>query len=54
MTEKPYITDPTIGYLTKEAQQYVKRLTDLGMDKDLAVSTVEALLSEEKTYELDE
>jgi hypothetical protein len=53
MSEK-FLTDLTDGYLTPGAKRLVNILVAEGMDKDLAVSTVEAILSEEKAYELDE
>jgi len=38
-------------YLSKEAKELVKTLTDKGMDRDLAMQLVEMVLSEEDYYE---
>ena len=50
----PRIHDKIEWALTKEAQDTVALMEQAGFDRDLAISVLEQLWSEDAVYELDE
>lgn len=50
--EDKFLTDPFDCYLTEKAREVIKIMREAGMDKDLALVTLESLWNEESIYEL--